>query len=83
MGIFGWSLPPGCGTLPGEESGAYEVQIDGVYYAWDEDDNVFKQDPQHADARDDGYVHIGRCAWPEDDDAETALRAFIDNFKGE
>lgn len=19
MGIFGWSLPPGCGTLPGEE----------------------------------------------------------------
>jgi hypothetical protein len=19
MGLFGWSLPPGCGTLPGEE----------------------------------------------------------------
>ena len=25
MGIFGWSLPPGCGTLPGEEEYPCEV----------------------------------------------------------
>lgn len=25
MGIFGWSLPPGCGTLPGEEECASEL----------------------------------------------------------
>lgn len=25
MGIFGWSLPPGCGTLPGEEEFACDV----------------------------------------------------------
>jgi len=80
MGIFGWSFPPGCGSLPGEESGAYEVRIDGIFYAWDEYDNVYRQDPKHPDAMDDGYVYIGTLAWPDDDDAVSALRNFI---KGE
>jgi hypothetical protein len=85
MGLFGWSLPPGCSTLPGEESGAYEQQINGVWYAWDEDDNVFKHDPQHADARDDGYVYIGKLAWPDDTgpefDSRALLREFVRNYK--
>ncbi len=25
--VFGWSLPPGCTTLPGEEPDAYELQM--------------------------------------------------------
>lgn len=48
MGIFGWSLPPGCGTLPGEETGAVELTdrvrlpqgIDAVF--WDEDGQLIE-----------------------------------------
>lgn len=25
--MFGWSLPPGCGTLPGEEPDGFELQM--------------------------------------------------------
>lgn len=83
MGIFGWSLPPGCSTLPGEEEHAYEVRIDGVQYAWAEDDNVYRQDAKHPDARDDGYVLIGTLAWPDDPDADprVVLHKFINNLK--
>lgn len=79
MGIFGWSMPPGCGTLPGEESDAYEVKIDGVWYAWDESDRVYMQDPNNPAARDDGYVYIGQIAWPNDPeaDAREVLRKFV------
>lgn len=79
MGIFGWSLPPGCRTLPGEEEHAYEVRIDGVQYAWDEHDNVYRQDAKHPDARDDGYVLIGTLAWPDDPDADprVVLHKFV------
>lgn len=48
MGIFGWSLPPGCGTLPGEEEGALELHAPNMppgYTAWwDEWGNVLLQD---------------------------------------
>lgn len=79
MSIFGWSLPPGCGTLPGEESGAYELRIDGVWYAWDEGDSVYKHDPTNPDARDDGYVFMGKLEWPNDPDADArvVLRQFV------
>jgi hypothetical protein len=53
MGIFGWSLPPGCGELPGEASSAEDITaqvltlipalpdgVDAVY--WDEDGNVIE-----------------------------------------
>jgi len=49
MGLFGWSLPPGCGTLPGEETGASEItqlvtrkpdDVLGVF--WDEDGNLIE-----------------------------------------
>jgi hypothetical protein len=86
MGIFGWSLPPGCGSLPGEESEAYEEKIDGVFYAWTEDDAVFKQDPQHPDAREDGYVYIGQITWPDDMpsevDSAVLLREFVRQHEG-
>jgi len=77
--MFGWSLPPACGTLPGEESGAYEQQINGVWYAWDEDDRVYVQDPKNPEAMDDGYVYIGNLAWPNAPDADPVkvLREFV------
>jgi hypothetical protein len=85
MGIFGWSLPPGCGTLPGEESGAYEEKIDGVWHAWTEDDEVFRQDPKHPDAREDGYVYIGTLNYPEDApskvDPAVLLKDFVQNMR--
>ena len=85
MGIFGWSLPPGCGTLPGEETGAYEEKIDGVCWAWDEDDRVFRYDSSHPDSRDDGYVYIGQMVWPADTgpefDSRVLLREFVRNYK--
>ena len=30
MGLFGWSLPPGCGTLPGEEED-YPCEVCGKH----------------------------------------------------
>jgi hypothetical protein len=50
MGIFGWSLPPGCGTLPGEESGeaislsqAFGTLPPNVLDVWwDEDGNILE-----------------------------------------
>lgn len=77
MGLFGWSLPPGCGTLPGEEEGSYVVEIDGIEYAWGEDDLVYKYDPAHPGAREDGFVMIGTLAWPDHDDGAAELKAFV------
>lgn len=71
MGIFGWSLPPGCGNLPGEEEGAVEVKIDGVWYAWDESDNLFKHVGEGAE-RDDGYTFIGKLEWDDNCDSAAA-----------
>lgn len=85
MGIFGWSLPPGCGTLPGEGSDAYEVKIDGVWYAWDESDRVYMQDPKNPEARDDGYVYIGQIVWTEsmgpEEEPSSLLVEFVRNLK--
>ena len=65
MSVFGWSLPAGCTSLPYDDEGAYEEKIDGTWYAWDEGDRVYKHDPSHADARDDGYVYVGDIVWPD------------------
>ena len=65
MSVFGWSLPPGCKYLPYDDEGAYEEKINGTWYAWDEADRVYKYDPNHSDARDDGYVYIGDIVWPD------------------
>ena len=87
MSIFGWSLPAGCGTLPCEEGGAYEQKIDGVWWTWDESDNVYRQDPKHPDARDDGYVYMGKIVWPQtmgpEQEPSTLLVEFARNHKGE
>jgi hypothetical protein len=81
MSIFGWSLPAGCGELPGEGSEAYEERIGGKWYAWDENDNVFVYDPKAPQDRGDGYVYIGKIVWPEDAPAEfdsvCLLREFV------
>lgn len=84
MSVFGWSLPAGCSTLPYDEDGAYEEKINGTWYAWDEGDRVYKHDPKHPDARDDGYVYIGDIVWPDDTgpefDPATLLREFVNNL---
>lgn len=83
MGIFGWSLPPGCGPLPGEEDCAYEVSFDGNEYAWDDSDNVYVYDPTNEAAGDDGYVFLTKVEWPDDPDADprTVLRQHIKEMK--
>jgi hypothetical protein len=44
MSVFGWSLPPGCHTLPGEEDGALQLKPEGlpkhVEVYWTEDDEI-------------------------------------------
>ena len=60
-GIFGWSLPPGCGTLPGEEQGASDLtgvvaallgclppSLLGVF--WTEDDTLIEVRKCHVPA---------------------------------
>lgn len=50
MGIFGWSYPPGCNSVPGDEIGAVDITsrcaplpagVVGVF--WDEDGNIIEQ----------------------------------------
>ena len=38
------------------------MEIDGAWFAWNEDDGVYRYDPHHKEARDDGYVLVGRFA---------------------
>jgi hypothetical protein len=78
MGIFGWDLPPGCSVrdLPGYGDCVYEVTIDGVHYAWKEDDTVYKYTGQHDHDYDDGYRLIGTLAW-DDDSPEETLRNWL------
>lgn len=68
---------------PPDSDEAHEEKIDGVWYAWTEDDHVFMQDPTSPLARDDGYVFIGHIVWPEnlpyEFDSRTLLREFVKN----
>lgn len=45
---------------PDHREEAFEAQIDGVRYAWTEDDSVYMHDPKNPLAREDGYVFIGQ-----------------------
>lgn len=44
MSIFGWSLPPGCHSLPYDETGAIDLKFEGmpeqVGIYWTEDDEI-------------------------------------------
>jgi hypothetical protein len=61
----------------GDEDRAYEVEIEGVWFAWDEDDNVYRQCPTDPTARDDGYVLIGKLELPHPDaDPEEVFKQF-------
>ena len=81
MSAFGWSLPAGCTTLPGEEDGVYELKIDGVWWAWDESDNIYESVPGSTE-RDDGYVYRSKLEWDDSiDDPAAQLRAFVSNHK--
>lgn len=81
MSAMGWSLPPGCGTLPGEEGGVYELKINGVWWAWDEWDNIYEYVPGSTE-RDDGYVSRGKMGYDESiDDPAKQLRQFVINLK--
>lgn len=77
MGTFGWSLPPGCHTLPGEEEEVCEIKVDGVEYAWDDSDNLFKYVGYEAE-RDDGYTFLCKLVWDDDGgSAEAQIRAAL------
>lgn len=89
MSIFGWSLPPGCGTLPGEEAGeAIELDVhlpegvDAVY--WDEDGNLVETfgvtvpADQYAgtpEYREQQTATVGQLDWDDDLSLEQNLVA--------
>lgn len=45
------------------------IQIDGIYYAWDENDNVWKEGKPENDY-DDGYRKIGVLKYEDEDENE-------------
>lgn len=84
MSVFGWSLPAGCSTLPGEENGAYCVTIDGKEYAWDDCDRVFVYSGVHEHPEDDGFRYLGKCEYNNDiDDPEKILREWVNKYNVE
>jgi hypothetical protein len=58
------------------ETEALELCINGTFYAWDEDDNVY-QFVGPTSYMDDGYRKIGTLPWPDDDNWETALQDWV------
>lgn len=81
MSVFGWDLPAGCGTLPGEEDDVYQCTIDGKNYAWDDKDQVWVYSGIHESDYDDGYRMIGKCQYNDDiDDPEKILREWVNEY---
>jgi hypothetical protein len=51
---------------PPEQHDALEVQVDGHWFAWDADDNVYRHAPNAEPAqREDGYIFIGTLEMPQ------------------
>ena len=73
MGIFGWSLPPGCGALPGEEEGASDITRfvhglpAGAYVYWLEDGALVAQ------VGSDNEFRVGDCEWNDEQTDEANL----------
>lgn len=80
--MTGWNLPPGCSIRdidpPAE---ALELTIDGVLYAWDEDDNVYVYTGATDHDYDDGFRRIGTLPWPDDDNWELAFRRWVLDYR--
>lgn len=65
MGIFGGSLPPGCGTLPGEEEGAIDLRP--YLPNLDKDTDVFwVEDGSLMEVREEGNRYVGDLEWNDD-----------------
>ena len=80
--MTGWNLPPGCSNRDIDHlAEALELTIDGVLYAWDEDDNVYVYTGATDHDYDDGFRKIGTLPWPEDDDWEVALVQWVAEYK--
>jgi hypothetical protein len=66
MGIFGWSLPPGCGSLPDEEEHALDLTEllpdlpADTYVFWMESDALIVTSGSEQE------ICIGNCAWDDD-----------------
>ena len=94
MSIFGWSLPAGCGTLPGEESSAEDLsdlcdlsaEVHGVF--WDEDGYLIESFPVQVPAdeyagtpayTECGEARVGQIEWDDDlSGEENMVRAAIE-----
>lgn len=82
---LGWSYPAGCsGTPYDEHEGAFELKIDGVWFAWSEDGLVFEHTGSLAE-REDGYILRGTLEpidIPEYDPAK-ALTEYVQSLSGQ
>ena len=83
MGIFGWSYPPGCNSLPDDEPSALELKAPNLpkgYTAWwDEYGDVLLQDPEGYSSR----VPLFNHEWDDDLDEAANVKAaeeVLDNY---
>lgn len=73
MSKFGWSLPPGCGALPGEEEHATDLTplvnglADGTYVWWLEDGVIEAQVDQEV------LFRIDQCEFDDEVDEQQNL----------
>jgi hypothetical protein len=66
-----------------DDSIVVHVAIDGVGYAWDENDNVWKQGKPE-DEYDDGYRKIGVLKYEDEDENKMKEKfiSFVRSIKG-
>lgn len=81
MGIFGWSLPPGCGMLPGEEERAVQLDEDKCLKGYGK--------PSHglcgkdADLDAGGQIVVTEAFWIEDDTVTAKVGCYATLAPGE
>lgn len=90
MGIFGWSMPPGCGSTPYDDAGASDLTplvtlpagVVGVF--WDEDGNLLESYVVNVPAdeaaglpeyADSAERKVGQLDWDDELDDDANLAA--------
>ena len=57
----------------------FETKITGVWYAVDDSNCVYVQDPKHPESDEYGYRRIGNVEWTEDEEFICALHRFVNS----
>lgn len=77
--VFGWSLPPGCGRLPGEEPDPHDLQM---AHRCSKCGGFLRMKPDQSVPWEDGFDCDGKITSCEVEYSEGEVRILGEDFKG-